>query len=90
MQPRRVRESRLLWFGCGCPLSREDAGGSGCGGNSDTGHIVCGSHACRGAWVRAATAFGGLRSDSEFWRQLRSSHANARIKIYANRDVGSV
>jgi len=43
-------------------------------------HFVCGNHACRGAWVRSAVAFGGRLSDSELRRQLPSSHANARIK----------
>lgn len=49
---------------------------------------MCGNHACRGAWVRSVVAFGGRRSDSELWRQLHSSHANARITTYAYRGVG--
>jgi len=60
VQPRRVRESRLSWA-CGCVL-RPSRGVAWrirrAGGNPGTTHVVCGNHACRGAWMRTAALSG--------------------------------
>lgn len=87
VQPRRVRESRLSWA-CGCVLrlSREVAWRiRRAGGNSGTTHAVCGSHACRGAWIRTCP-LSGVRVESGVL-ELAPEQPRARIKDCARRGL---